>query len=220
MAEQRAEKSLVETALGSARDAAFVVSIFLIFVGVVYRQRFFASFDMPSSSSGESSLYLILLDAYEVLRDHWSGVVVTALIAVAVIVGTGLVLRESKLPAATSHGFLAALGIVFIVAAFPALAAIAQDSANRQSELVRGRNLIGSRIHIKAERVKELPVAALLDSTAVTLLGQTDKDVIALYQPAPTKLHPKVLPDAEVYTIPRDAVDFIESDLVASAGIH
>src|ERR1700681_1727017 len=213
------EKSLVETALTSARDAAFVLSIFLIFTGLVYRQRFFSSFDMPPSTA-EGSLYLILLDAYEVLLDHWLGVVVTTLIAVLVLVAIAAALRRSNVALPVSHGLLAALGVILVVGCFPALANIAQDSANKQSAQVRGRYLIGSRIHIKSERAKYLPAVALLDPTSITLMGQTDHDVFALYQPRPSVQHPNIYPDAQVYTIPRDAVDFIESDLVAAAELH
>jgi hypothetical protein len=210
------ERSLVETALSSARDAAFVVSIFLVFTGIVYRQRFFSSFDMPPSTA-EGSLYLILLDAYQVLLDHALGVVSFTIIGVVIVVGISAALRRTRLPLPFSHGLLAAIGVVLIICCFPALATVAQDSADRQSAAVRGRFLIGSRIHVKAARVKDLPAGALLDPTAVTLMGQTDQDFFALYQPPPSRAHPNIYPDAEVYTIPRDAVDFIESDLVAAS---
>lgn len=212
--QKQAEKSLIETGLASARDMAFVASIFLIFLGTVYRHQYFTSFGMRTSMA-DASLYLILLNAYDVLVDHAIGVAATGVVAVAALAAISIALRRSPLPAAVNRGIVAAIASVLVVAAFPALAAIGRDSALTQSTKVRGRYLIGARVHIKPERLSAFPQASLLDDASVSVVGQSDRDLFVIYQPPKQKLSPRVAPDADLYWIPRDAIDYVESSLVA-----
>jgi len=207
-------KSLFETALAGARDVAFIASVFLIFAGVVFRHRYYTTFDMPPTMA-EGSIYTVLLDAYNVLADHVFGIIVVAIGLLVLFVGVAAWLRRTHIPLPISRGFLTAAAAVLIVTAFPVLAAMAQDSADKQAALVRGRYLIGAMVHLKSTFGNGLSPAKLLNPVEVSVIGETDRDIFVLYQPVPSKQHPNVFPNGEVIDIPREAIDFVETSLPA-----
>jgi len=211
-----ASKSIVESALSSARDVAFVASIFLIFVGVAFRERYFANFDMPTSAA-EESIYLILLSAYSVLVENWGLVCAAVLAATAVLLVLSQVLRLARAPERLRRGCVAGTAGLLVVSIFIGLASIAEKTADDHATKVRERYLIGARIHLKPNAAAGYPQEKLLDATALSIIGETPADIFVIYQPPPLKRFPNLLPDSTIYEIPRDAIAFVESDLVAAS---
>jgi len=214
--ETPARKSIVESALSSARDVAFVASIFLIFAGVAFRERYFANFDMPTSAA-EESIYLILLSAYSVLVENWIACCVAVLVVALLLLVLSQLLRLARAPERVRRGSFVGMASILVIAGFIGLASIAEKTADDHASKVRERFLIGARVHLKPSEAAAYPQKKLLDATALSIIGETSDDVFVIYQPPPISRFPDILPDSTIYEIPRDAIAYVESDLVAAS---
>lgn len=208
------QKSHIETALSVARDLAFVASIFLIFVGVVYREKFFANLNLPTSLA-DASLYLILVDAYRVLVDPHHPTVILEWLIVALAL-MGIVLYACVRKGVSSESRRTVLGVMvafFVILAFPGLSTLAIDSANNQVYRARNQGLLEARVHIKHERSALFPSQILLDSSRISVLVQASDNLYVIDQHPPTKRYPQANPDATLYSIPVSAVDYVDYSL-------
>ncbi|MDB5028259.1 MAG: hypothetical protein JWO66_1948 [Candidatus Eremiobacteraeota bacterium] len=205
------QKSLFETALGTARDVVFIGSIFLIFIGISYREAYYSQFDMPRSLTTEGSVYLLLLDAYKVLYVNKWPLLATAFAVVIAFLAAAALFRRSHLPIPVGRGLLAGAAAMFVVVSFPLLAKLAGDSAAQRSADFRKNRAAGTTIHVKPTYTSAMP-EQLKNFRSVSIMAETDHEIFVFYQ-GPQQPDVKVTPNPTVFAIPREAINYVESDV-------
>jgi hypothetical protein len=191
--------------LSMARDASFVASIFLFFIGFVYREEYFNAFGIPSGAM-VTNITDYFIYSYAVLRTNWINAI-SLLICVSILwLVIRLTLQKHSASLESARLWYAGFALVIFLSSFPIMFSLAASSAVGEVNAIRkGEEVAGTIVKLTPSFTKLYPeFSAANQSESLSVVGENATSYFILLQQSADARGQ--VPDGFVYELPRTSV--------------